>query len=197
MIINERIKKDLSTLQTDINLVLNNNSLTELQIERFLKSFEKSRYNILNEIKLYNSNVEYNYEKIKTIDNEYSAELTDNILKIYIPEAMPSYKNLKTHAHKRILVNISEITKQFKNLFDKQVCIYIKIFDNITTWDIDNRNIKPIADALISSEVIKDDNVNKMFYIAKGFNSDIPHTEIYVFESENLSNFLDKKCEKK
>lgn len=197
MIINERIKKYLSALQTDINLILENNSLTELQIERFLKSFEKARYNILNEIKLYNDNVEYNYEKIKTIDDEYSAELKNNILKIYIPEAMPSYKNLKTHAHKRILVNISEITKPFKNLFDKQVCIYIRIFDNIPTWDIDNRNIKPIADALISSKVIKDDNINKVFYVAKGFNSDTPHTEIYVFESEKLSNFLDTKCEKK
>lgn len=45
-------------------------------------------------------------KKLKTIDNEYKAKLTDNILKIYVPEVMPSYKNLKTHTHKRILLNI-------------------------------------------------------------------------------------------
>ena len=176
MIINEKLQKNLLNLKQNVDLISNCNSLTDLQVEKFLRNFEKIRYNLLSEIKIYNRNVEFEYEKIKTIDNEYKAKLTDNILKIYVPEVMPSYKNLKTHTHKRILLNIAEITKEYENLFNNEVCIYIKIFDNILGWDVDNKFIKPIADALILSKVIQDDNMTKMSYCVKGEFSDTPHT---------------------
>lgn len=191
MIINNNFKRNLLSLSQNIELLLNNNSTTDLQLENFLRNFEKTRYNILTEIKLYNKNVEFEYQKIKTIDNEYKAEFTDNILKIYVPEVLPSYKNLKTHSHKRILLNVSEITKQFAGVFENEVFIYIKIFDNLLGWDIDNKYIKPIADALILSNVIKDDNITKMFYCAKGEYSENPHTEIFVFEAEKAKQFLE------
>lgn len=192
MIINEKLQKNLIDLQNNLNLIVNSNSLTDLQVENFLRNFEKIRYNLLSEIKIYNRNVEFEYEKIKTIDNEYKAKLTDNILKIYVPEVMPSYKNLKTHTHKRTLLNIAEITKEYENLFNNEVCIYIKIFDNILGWDVDNKFIKPIADALILSKVIQDDNMTKMSYCVKGEFSDTPHTEIYVFDSKNFDEFMTK-----
>ncbi len=192
MIINEKLRKNFMDLQNNLNLIINSNSLTDLQLENFLRKFEKARYNILSEIKIYNKNVEFEYEKIKTIDNEYKANLTDNILKIYVPEVIPSYKNLKTHTHKRILLNIAEITKEYEKLFNNEVCIYIKIFDNILGWDVDNKFIKPIADALILSKVIQDDNMTKMTYCVKGEFSDTPHTEIYVFDSKNFDEFMTK-----
>lgn len=192
MIINENLQKNLLSLKQNVDLIVTNNSLTDLQIENFLRNFEKTRYNILSEIKLYNKNVEFEYEKIKIIDNEYKAELIDNVLKIYVPEVMPSYKNLKTHTHKRILLNIAEITKQYEGQFDNEVCIYIKLFDKILGWDVDNKFIKPIADALILSKVIQDDNMTKMSYCVKGEFSEIPHTEIYVFDSKNMDEFLAK-----
>lgn len=192
MIINENLQKNLLSLKQNVDLIVTNNSLTDLQIENFLRNFEKTRYNILSEIKLYNKNVEFEYEKIKTIDNEYKSELIDNVLKIYVPEVMPSYKNLKTHTHKRILLNIAEITKQYEGQFDNEVCIYIKLFDKILGWDVDNKFIKPIADALILSKVIQDDNMSKMSYYVKGEFSEIPHTEIYVFDSKNMDEFLAK-----
>ena len=192
MIINENLQKNLLSLKQNVDLIVTNNSLTDLQIENFLRNFEKTRYNILSEIKLYNKNVEFEYEKIKTIDNEYKAELIDNVLKIYVPEVMPSYKNLKTHTHKRILLNIAEITKQYEGQFDNEDCIYIKLFDKILGWDVDNKFIKPIADALILSKVIQDDNMSKMSYCVKGEFSEIPHTEIYVFDSKNMDEFLAK-----
>ena len=197
MIINEKLKKELRTLEKSTNSILQSASLTDFQIENFLRNLEKARYNILAEIKLHNKNVEFEYEKIKTIDSEYKAMLEDNILKIYVPEVMPSYKNLKTHTHKRILLNIAEITKQFTGLFDNEVFIYIKVFDKILGWDIDNKLIKPIADALILSNVIKDDNMTKMFYCAKGEYSENPHTEIYVFDSKNINEFLENYSTKK
>lgn len=197
MVINEKLLKELQNLRNNIDSILKSNSLTDMQVESFLMKFERQRYNILNEIKVYNKNVEFEYEKIKTIDNEYKAELSDNILKIYVPDVLPSYKGLKTHTYKRILLNVAEITKPFKNTFEDQVFIYIKVFDNIQGWDIDNKYIKPISDALIISGVIQDDNVSKMFYAAKGEYSENPHTEIYVLNSKNIEQFLDKYSTKK
>lgn len=192
MIINNNLQKSLVNLKQNIDLLIESNSLTDLQIENFLRNFEKTRYNILNEIKIYNKNVEFEYEKIKTIDNDYKAEFTDNILKIYVPEVLPSFKNLKTHTHKRILLNVAEVTKPFANKFENEVFIYIKVFDNLLGWDIDNKYIKPVSDALIMSNVIQDDNITKMFYCAKGEYSENPHTEIYVFEAQKVNKFLEK-----
>lgn len=192
MIINNNLQKNLVNLKQNIDLLIESNSLTDLQIENFLRNFEKTRYNILNEIKIYNKNVEFEYEKIKTIDNDYKAEFIDNILKIYVPEVLPSFKNLKTHTHKRILLNVAEVTKPFANKFENEVFIYIKVFDNLLGWDIDNKYIKPVSDALIMSNVIQDDNMTKMFYCAKGEYSENPHTEIWIFDSEKVNKFLEK-----
>lgn len=192
MIISDKLKKDFLNLQESIDLVTNRDSILDLQLENFLRSFEKARYNLLTEIKLYNKNKEFDYEKIKTINDEYKAELSNNILKIYIPETMPSYKNLKTHTYKRILLNVAGITEKYSGLFiNSEVFIYVKVFDNILGWDIDNKDIKPISDALITSNVIKDDNITKMSYAVKGEFSETPHTEVYVFDSKKLTKFLE------
>jgi len=191
MIIDENLQKNILDLQQNLDTILKSNSLTDLQIEKFLRNFEKTRYNILNEIKIYNKNVDFEYEKIKTIDDNYLAKLEDGTLKIYVPEVMPSFKNLKTHTYKRILLNITEITKAYANQFDNEVCIFVKVFDNILGWDIDNKYIKPVADALIASGVIQDDNIPKMFYSVKGDFSDNPHTEIYVFDGKKISKIFD------
>ena len=109
-----------------------------------------------------------------------------------MPETLPSFKNLKTHTYKRILFNVAEITKDYQGLFKENVFIYIKVFDNIQGWDIDNKYVKPIANALILSKVIQDDNMSKMFYCAKGEFSEIPHTIIYVLDSKKIEQFLKK-----
>ena len=192
MIINEKLKDNLKNLRILIEYVEKRNNLTDLQLEKFLRSFEQVRFNLLNDIKIYNKTVEYEYEKIKTIDDGYKANVENNILKIYVPEVLPSFKNIKTHTYKRILLNIAEITKQYKGLFNNEVCIYVKIFDKVQGWDIDNKYIKPVADGLISSGVIQDDNMTKMFYCAKGEFSEDPHTEICVFEGEKLYEFLER-----
>ena len=197
MIINEKMKKELSALEDSINLMIDNNSITNLQIENFLRTFEKTRFNVLSEIKLYNKTVQYEYEKIKTIDDDYKVKLIGNVLKIDIPEVMPSYKNIKTHASKRILLNIAENTKQYEGLFKNSVFIFIELFDKIQGWDVDNRNIKPVADGLILSKVITDDNITKMSYCVRGETSDKPHTEIYVMEAKDTLEFLEGYCSRK
>lgn len=192
MIISDKLLNELVSLEENIHLLVENNkNINDIQLEAFLRNLEKRRYNILTQIKLYNKTVEYKTERIKNISDEYKAEVKDNILKIYIPEPMPSYKNLKTHAFKNILLNIAEITKPYANMFTEGVFIYIKIFDNIKGWDIDNKSIKPISDALISSGVIQDDNIDKMFYCVKGEFSEIPHTEVYISDAKNSIKILE------
>lgn len=189
MVITEKFKKELIELNKDINYILKSNIVTDYRLENFLKNFEKSRYNILSEIKLYNKNLELEAPKIKTIDDEYKAKLTNKMLKIYIPEVLPSYKNIKTHTYKRILINVANVVKPFKDYFKGQVLVYIKVFNSAYNWDIDNRCIKPICDGLISSNVIEDDNINKMFYCVKGFYSQTPHTEVIILDSKELPDF--------
>ena len=190
MILSDKLYSELTNLENEIHTVRQNKAVNDLQMEGFLKNLEKRRYNILNEIRIYNKTVEYSTEKIKNISDEYKAEVKDNTLKIYIPEPMPSYKNLKTHAFKNILINITEATKPFNDLFKDKVFVFIRIFDNIKGWDIDNKYIKPIFDALILNNIIEDDNIEKMFYCVQGEFAEIPHTEVYVTSQESVVNLM-------
>lgn len=192
MIVSDKFINELVCLEENIHLLKKNNNISQIQLEAFLRNFEKRRYNILNQISLYNKTVEYNTEKIKNINHDYKSEVNQNILKIYIPEVMPAYKNLKTHAHKNILLNIIEVTKPFSNMFNHKVFIDIKIFDKTKKWDIDNKFIKLIPDALIASKVINDDNIDKMFYCVRGEFSEMPHTEVYVYKAEPVLKFLEE-----
>ena len=192
MVVREEFVEELIELERAINRVVDCNSLTEIQLENFLKELEKRRFKILNEIKKYNETVDNAEDKIDFIDNEYKAEVVDNVLKLYIPETMPKYKNTKTHTYKRILLNVAEVSKEFKGIFEDGAFILIKVFDNQKNWDIDNKNIKPIPDGLLLSGVILDDNIENMFYCVKGEFSKIPHTEVYISSAKDVVNFLEK-----
>ena len=188
MVISENLKKDINILNKETSHILKSNIVTDYRLENFFKSLEKARYNLLNEIKVYNKNVEFEQEKLNTIDADYKAEVVGNTLKIHVPETLPSYKHMKTHSYKRILLNVAEITRPYKDMFPGPVFIIIKIFDNFTGWDVDNRTIKPVADGLITSGVITDDSMSKMCYCVIGKYSDTPHTEISV-ENTNIFRF--------
>lgn len=191
MILEDKLIEELTKLEEETYKITQNRYVTESQLEEYLKCLERRRYNILNKIKVYNSIVENENEKVKTINDSYKADIYNNILRIYIPETMPTYKNLKTHAYKNILLNIIDKTKQFEEMFKKEIFIYIKVFDNIKNWDIDNKFIKVIPDALILSGVIKDDNIDKFFYCVKGEFSEVQHTEVFVLGANEVINFLE------
>lgn len=191
MIISDKLFIELAELEKHINSIMKKKSVDDIQMETFLRILERRRYNILTQIKLYNKSLEFDAKKIRTISDDYKIVARDNLLKIYIPEPMPSYKNLKTHAYKNILLNLIEITKPYKDMFKCPIFVYIKIFDKITGWDVDNKYIKPITDSLIASGVIEDDNIEKMFYTVKGEFFKIPHTEVYILPAEKVVNFLE------
>lgn len=192
MLMKNKLLEELINLQGEIYTYIKNGSYSKGQLEDLLRNIEKHRYNILNEAKIYNKKIKNENNKIDTLDNRYIATYDYNILKLYIPETMPKFKNIDVFTYKRIMLNIAEITKSYSKAFFGQVFIYIKIYDNQQNWDVDNKFIKPIADGLILSEVIKDDNINAMFYMVRGFYSEYPHTEVCIVDSEYISDFMEK-----
>ena len=167
--------------------------MTEKSLSNYLFLLEKHRFNLLNEVRINNS-----YElgdKIDSINDKYKVDYHKHF-KIYIPEVLPKYKYIGNYAYKNILLNVAEVTKRYKNLYkNKKVCIYIEVFDDKKkeNWDIDNKTIKPIIDGLVSSKVIEDDSISKMFYCVKGNYDKTPHTEVTIFEAKKFLKWIQKQ----
>ena len=186
----KEIISELENLRDETEFIINNKEIVEnKQIENYLRALERIRYNIFNKIKLREKTEINEADKINYLNKRYKATVDQGILKIYIPEVIPKYKNINNYAYKNIMINVMENTKEFKNLFNNElVFVFIKLYENQKNMDIDNKFIKPIIDGLVLSKVIADDNVNNMFYGVLGVTNKNkkPYTEVYVFKGENL-----------
>ena len=195
----KEILEELQDLQDETEFIINNEEIVENKhIENYLKSLERIRYNIFNKIKLKDKFEVDENEKINYLNNRYKATVENDILKIYIPEVIPKYKNVNNYAYKNIMLNVMEQTKQYKDLFNNElVFVFIKISEQQKNFDIDNKFVKPIIDGLVLSRVIKDDNINNMFYGVLGTTNmkKNPYTEVYVFTGKILLNWIQKRVE--
>ena len=192
----KEILTELENLRDETEFIINNNEIVENKhIENYLRSLERIRYNIFNKIKLRESTQIKDEEKINYLNKRYKATVENDILKIYIPEVIPKFKNINNYAYKNIMINVMENTKEFENLFNNElVFVFIKIYENQKNIDIDNKFVKPIIDGLVLSKVIADDNINNMFYGVLGATDKHkkPYTEVYVFKGEKLLNWMSK-----
>ena len=190
------IVEDLKELKDETEFIINNEDIIENKhIENYLRNFERVRYNIFNKIKLKEKEQINEEEKINYLNKRYKATLENDVLKIYIPEVIPKYKNINNYAYKNILINVMENTKKYKNLFNNElVFVFIKVYENQKNVDIDNKFVKPIIDGLVLSNVIEDDNVYNMFYGVLGVTEihKKPYTEVYVFRGKKLLNWMSK-----
>lgn len=192
MLIPNELYNLLQKLTVSLNTVLKFPYISEKEkkLEIFLYNLEKIRFEIYEQVRYLNNNMLDN--EIHFIDNDYKANLQDGVLSLYIPEKLPNLTNRSSYAHKQIIFNIAEITKQYDKLFfDKYVIVIIKIFEKRKVWDADNRTVKPIQDGLIHGGVIKDDNIFNCCYMVQGFYSDLPHIEVSVLEADKIINFID------
>ena len=146
MIIEDNLLKELVNLQGEIYSFIKTGNPSNDQAEKLLRNLEKRRFNILNEIKLYNNKIKDENNKIDSLDNRYIATYNGDVLRLYIPETMPKFKQINNFTYKRIMLNIAEITKPYSKAFFDEVFIYIKIYENQKNWDVDNKFIKPISD---------------------------------------------------
>ena len=192
-----KFEHELEEIKNDLDFMLNNkNIMNEKNISNFLFSLEKHRFNLFEQVRIVNSN---NKDiEIKSINSEYKVDY-HKTFKIYIPEVLPKYKYIGNYTYKNILLNVANVTKDYKNLYkNKPVCIYIEVFDNKKkeNWDIDNKTIKPIIDGLVASKVIEDDSISKMFYCVKGYYDKTPHTEVTIFEAKKFMKWIRKQLGK-
>lgn len=190
------IIEELTELNGRTEFILNNqDEIKAKDMEDYLKNLEKTRYYIFDKIRLKEKADKENFE-LNYINKMYKATVEDDILKIYIPEVIPKFKNINNYAYKNIMLNVREHTEQYKNLFkDKLVFVLIKIVENQRNIDIDNKFVKPIIDGLVLSKVIEDDNIYNMFYSVLGITEKgkSPYTEVYVFEGEKILKWIQKQ----
>lgn len=190
----KEILTELEDLRDETEFIINNEEVIENKhVENYLRSLERIRYNIFNKIKLKDKYEVNEQDKINYLNNRYKATVENDILKIYIPEVIPKYKNINNYAYKNIMINVMEKTKQYKDLFNNElVFVFIKVVENQKNIDIDNKFIKPIVDGLVLSKVIADDNIANMFYGVLGTTDKKkkPYTEIFVFKGEKVLEWI-------
>lgn len=195
----KEILTELEDLRDETEFIINNQEIVENKhVENYLRSFERIRNNLFNKIKLSNKYEVNEQDKIIYLNDRYSATVENDVLKIYIPEVIPKYKNINNYAYKNIMLNVMDKTKEYKDLFNKElVFVFIKVVENQKNIDIDNKFIKPIVDGLVLSKVIADDNINNMFYGVLGTTNKKkkPYTEVYVFRGEKMLDFIKNQIE--
>lgn len=195
----KEILTELEDLRDETEFIINNQEIVENKhIENYLRSFERIRNNLFNKIKLSNKYEVNEQDKITYLNDRYSATVENDILKIYIPEVIPKYKNINNYAYKNIMINVMDKTKEYKDLFNRElVFVFIKVVENQKNIDIDNKFIKPIVDGLVLSKVIADDNINNMFYGVLGTTNKKkkPYTEVYVFRGQKMLDFIKEQIE--
>ena len=195
----KEILTELEDLRDETEFIINNQEIVENKhIENYLRSFERIRNNLFNKIKLSNKYEVNEQDKITYLNDRYSATVENDVLKIYIPEVIPKYKNINNYAYKNIMLNVMDKTKEYKDLFNKElVFVFIKVVENQKNIDIDNKFIKPIVDCLVLSKVIADDNINNMFYGVLGTTNKKkkPYTEVYVFRGQKMLDFIKEQIE--
>ena len=149
---------------------------------------------MLNKIKISNQEKREENEKINYINNSYKAKLQKDILKIYIPEVLPKFKNISNYAYKNIMLSTAEAIKDYKNLFNKKLTfVLIIVHEKQANMDIDNKYVKPIIDALVIQNVIQDDNITNMFYMIQGKNdTKKPYTEVFVMDAKYMIGWIEK-----
>lgn len=188
------ILPELVQLKNETDFIINNRDIIENKnIENYLRNLEKIRWDIFSKLKINNKD-KSEEEKIDYINNFYKATLKNEILKIYIPETLPKYKNISNYAYKNIMLSTAECIKDYKGLFDEELTfVVIIIHEKQANMDIDNKYVKPVIDALVLQGIIKDDNINNMFYLAQGKNdTKRPYTEVFVMSGKYISEWIEK-----
>ncbi len=188
------ILPELIQLKRNTDFLINNKDVIENKdIENYLRNLEKTRWEIFSKLKINNKDKTED-EKIDYINNNYKATLKNEILKIYIPETLPKYKNISNYAYKNIMLSTAECIKDYRGLFNKELTfVIVVIHEKQVNMDIDNKYVKPIIDALVLQGIIKDDNISNMFYLAQGKNdTKKPYTEVFIMSGKYIAEWIEK-----
>ena len=121
----QQILEELEEIKKQTDFIIDNKAIVKVKdIEKYLRNLEKIRYEMFNKIKISNQEKKEENEKINYINNSYKAKLQKDILKIYIPEVLPKFKNISNYAYKNIMLSTAEAIKDYKNLFNKKLTLF-------------------------------------------------------------------------
>lgn len=188
---NNQFLENLKKLKDETEkTLLNSNMLDNKKKEEYLRNLEKIRIEIFESINL--ENKYSNTEEIDYNNQHYTVEEKQGILRIIVPEVLPKYKNVSNPAYKNIMLNVAKVTKEYKDMFNEKLTfVMIIVHEKQKNMDIDNKFVKPVIDALVMSQVIKDDNFSNMFYATLGKNDTIkPYTEVYILDGKYLLDWI-------
>ena len=189
-VIKEILKEVIPCAKDLIRVIGNAEDVSEEYYKDVARVIEKFRYKYLEQMREVKELDCVREENLKTINDEYYARQINNHLYIYIPEVVPFIKGLEYWTNDRIKVNLAKVCRPYKNIFTNKVCIYVRVYANHKFYDIDNKSVKPISDGLIDAGIIKDDNIEKMMYIAEGLYSEKNYTEVYVIDEKTIKKSL-------
>ena len=87
------------------------------ELEKYFYKLEKTRMDMYDAVRQRNMWLEFMDDKgTEFIDYAYKAKVEDDILKIYIPEKIPSIKRGVNYIQKQITYNVSKVTNKFKGI---------------------------------------------------------------------------------
>lgn len=120
----------------------------------------------------------------------------NNVIKVHVPDYMPLTGYLSSDAKNRWIGRINYAIQSLFNIPDwEKIFVYIIESAPGENWDIDNRNIKTIIDAVRYSRIVKDDNICYLAYGAEGICDTCYYTDIYIFDYYKLGEILPKIIE--
>ena len=157
MLIDETVMKALKELEEETHKIVNSNNLSNKKLESYLVKLEQKRFIILERLKINNKILDGYENEIKTINSKYKCDMKNGIIKIYIPETIPYYKNNNTYAYKNILLNLIDVLEMIADCVCAGMARSGEIRDLEINPDILNRAVqntaKLIKDMIIVEEL--------------------------------------------
>lgn len=158
----------------DLKSIYRNLVTEELRIARIISEHEKEEtYSNLPGVKGYSTAVQCN-DYIKITVNRVPEKI-----KIHKEAATKYYGEIKEFWVGSIMYAIAEAN--IETIFDKCV-VFIKIYYKDKVWDADNHHISFIVNAIRYSQLVPDDNFERLSYMVTGAISPTNeyYTEIYI-----------------
>jgi len=124
-----------------------------------------------------------------------SCEMDNNILKFTVND-VPPLLNRKDHADKEMAeiwqgqLVYAYLKANYRISFAKVFCLIRICINKTTYWDVDNRAVRPIANAIRALRIIRDDKWENMSVCVMGGKAETNKTEVYVFDHNNFEDML-------
>ncbi|CAB1249470.1 hypothetical protein ACFHWD_20205 [Clostridium sp. MT-14] len=169
-----------------------------------IKSLERFRMflykNAAEHVKLVSSltlSPEYEKKFRDALKNNWTSEYDGIRIKIYVPEVPPTiYIKTRNEAVGYFMelwkAKTRNVLKGYDIHFEK-VFVWLKCYNPVSSYDVDNKFIKPFLDGIRQSGIIKDDNFKIVKYGMEGLlDRENPHMELYIFGDDSIPEFIKK-----